>query len=689
VHLKAELTIKKTAGLTGMLCCAFLLAPTATHAADLPVTTTVSGARLCCVFQRLDGEATSEGLWLTSTGANTMNDRFQVKAIEVGRESEKSASGIRLSGAGNVSVCGQTVRFNRPGLSEEYSSSMDGVRQDFIVDQSPPNSAAGELVVNLAVTGAEVELAADGARLVLENSGRKIAYNRLRVTDAVGKKLPARIEVCQVGDEVTSLKPREDNGNLFGEVSLLTSAPTRAKLALVVNDLDAVYPVRIDPTFSGGNWFPVGSGLNNTAESLLVSGGTLYTGGIFTTAGGNPANCIAQWNGSNWSALGSGMVGGSFQCVYALAVSGSELYAGGYFTNAGGSAANNIAKWNGSNWSALATGITGEEAVVGAMAVSGNTVCAAGDFSGAGTNRVYNIAQWNGMNWSGLPTVYQGGSLGGGFSGGGVGPFGTTVEALVVSGNKLYAGGIFTQAMNTNLEMTPVQNVAQWNGSNWSAIGSGINGPVYALAVYGNTLYAGGQFTTAAGNPATNIAQWNGTNWSALGYGISGQVAVSGGVLGPVVYALAVSGNTLYVGGAFTNAGGIAAANAAQWDGTNWSAVGSGMNGEIFALAVSGSTLYAGGAFSTAGDGSADNIAMINLVPLSIITSNADFGFANGLFGFDLSGPAGYNVVIQASTDMINWTQLQTNQLGSGLLHFSDSQSPANVQRFYRAELMP
>jgi hypothetical protein len=44
-----------------------------------------------------------------------------------------------------------------------------------------------------------VEPLADGARLVLENSGRKIAYSRLRVTDAMGKELTARMEVVEEG----------------------------------------------------------------------------------------------------------------------------------------------------------------------------------------------------------------------------------------------------------------------------------------------------------------------------------------------------------------------------------------------------------------------------------------------------------------------------------------------------------
>ena len=56
-------------------------------------------------------------------------------------------------------------------------------------------AGAGELAVRLAVSGARVEPAASGAQLVLEDSGRKIAYSRLRVTDATGKELPARMEV--------------------------------------------------------------------------------------------------------------------------------------------------------------------------------------------------------------------------------------------------------------------------------------------------------------------------------------------------------------------------------------------------------------------------------------------------------------------------------------------------------------
>ena len=69
--------------------------------------------------------------------------------------------------------------------------------------------------------------------------------------------------------------------------------------------------------------------------ALVVSGADLYAGGLFGTAGGTAANHIAKWNGTAWSALGSGM-SGITRYILALAVSGSELYAGGWFSSGGG-----------------------------------------------------------------------------------------------------------------------------------------------------------------------------------------------------------------------------------------------------------------------------------------------------------------------------------------------------------------
>ena len=503
-----------------------------------------------CDFQRMEGEATGEGLWLVSTVANQAPDRFRVLATDVDRQV--------LSERGTVTVTGENVQFARPGLTEQYSVSIDGVRQDSLVER--PQAAAGRLIVTLSVSGAKVEPAAYGAQLVLARSGRKIAYGRVRATDANGKDLPARIQVGQ-----------------------------NSELGVLVNDAGAVYPVRIDPTFSDANWVGFG-GEDGTGGAVycetMDSSGDLYIGGNFVQAGNILANYIAEWNGTSWSALGAGVN----NSVYALAVSGTNLYAGGYFTSAGNvTNVNYVAEWNGSSWSALGLGVgpvTSYDATqVRALAVMGTNLYAGGNFSTAGGNSADGIAEWNGSGWSPL------------------GPGLGYVYALAVMGTDLYAGGEFLYA-------GPIEvfEVAEWNGSRWSAMQSGLNGPPSAFAVSGTNLYVGGEFTDASGVNATNVALWSNGNWYALGPGVQG-VVVNG---------LAMSGTNLYAGGYFTGAGSDTNVyNVALWNGTTWSGVGSGISNEtssaeVYAMLASSNTLYAGGVFTRAGGGGANNLAQWN-----------------------------------------------------------------------------
>ncbi len=346
-------------------------------------------------------------------------------------------------------------------------------------------------------------------------------------------------------------------------------------------------------TVGGGdeNWdaqfnLPGSNGVNFGLWALAVSGNDLYVGGAFTTAGGISANNIARWNGSSWSALGSGVN----EQVQALAIRGNELYAGGFFTTAGSVNANRIARWNGS-WSSLAgAGVNG---TVWAVAVNGDDLYVGGEFTTAGAVNASRIARWDGRSWS---------ALGGGVN--------NTVRALAILGNELYVGGDFTQAggMSANF-------IARWNipGGSWATLGSGasngVNSGVNALAVKGSELYVGGFFTTAGGIGASRVARWSSGSWSALGSGVADGPLVTG------VFALAVLGNGLYAGGSFTTAGGGSANYIARWDtaGNAWSALGSGIGGGVYALAVSGNDLYAGGIFASAGGISASRVARWNI----------------------------------------------------------------------------
>lgn len=437
------------------------------HGDGLSVTATPDGPRLRCAFQRLEGEVTRDGLWLRSTAGDAQAERFRVIAVAVERTEDygvrrqstaptplflgewmqvaapDSESGVALCFppqsktlpvGGVVSVNSQTVRFSRPGLTEEYSVSVDGVRQDFIVEQRPAGD--GELHVELEVRGAKAEslvngarpvrypargtateqreMLSHGARLVLDGSGRKLAYNRLRVTDARGQELTARLEVT--GD---------------------------TRLAVVVDDVTAVYPLRIDPTFSDADWISMGGvpGANGPVYAVVADGsGNLYIGGNFTAVDGVPVKWVAKWDGVAWSALAAGVN----NTINALAVSGSDLYVGGIFTTAGGTNASRVAKWNGSMWSALGAGVNN---TVNALVLSGSNLYVGGQYTIASGSGANNIAKWNGSAWS---------ALGAGTGG--------SVRALAVSGSDLYVGGQFTTTGGPAASGNE-NNLAKWNGS--------------------------------------------------------------------------------------------------------------------------------------------------------------------------------------------------------------------------------
>jgi N-acetylneuraminic acid mutarotase len=164
--------------------------------------------------------------------------------------------------------------------------------------------------------------------------------------------------------------------------------------------------------------------------------------------------------------------------------------------------------------------------------------------------------------WSSLGTGSSNGVSGGS----------STVYALAVMGNEVVVGGDFTLAGGVSANF-----VARFNTqtNTWSRLGTGssngVGGIVRALAVVGNEVVVGGDFTSAGGVSANRVARFNTqTNtWSSLGTGSSN--GVSGG--DPFVSALAVVGNEVVVGGAFTSAG-VVIANRVCGGGSPWSSAG-------------------------------------------------------------------------------------------------------------------
>jgi hypothetical protein len=334
--------------------------------------------------------------------------------------------------------------------------------------------------------------------------------------------------------------------------------------------------------YSQNIWSNVGPGTNFSVQALTCDSNNkvLYVGGVFTQAGTVPATIgIAKWDGANYSAVGQGLLVGTGISALLYNYTNGKLIAGGSFTNISGTTSKNIAEWNGIGWSPLGVGLdtSGTQAVVSALAIYNNELYAGGVFNKSGSTILSYIAKWDGTNWQPVGTGTNG-----------------KVSSLCVYNNELYAGGIFTNAGGV-----PVNNIARWNGTTWGDVGGGVVNytgaiSVSAMQVYTGGLYAAGTFTAAGSTVVKNIARWNGVNWGDVGGGSSdytGAISVS---------ALQVYHGELVAGGMFDSLGTIAANHIGKWNGSAWSAMGSGMNNGILTLQTMADTLYAGGLFTTA-----------------------------------------------------------------------------------------
>jgi trimeric autotransporter adhesin len=335
--------------------------------------------------------------------------------------------------------------------------------------------------------------------------------------------------------------------------------------------------------------FPAGGDTNGSTFALTShddgTGPALYVGGNFTAVGSVQANRIARWDGSEWSALGTGTSG----AVRTLAVfddgSGPALYAGGAFASAGGQSAARIANWDGESWSPLGAGVNHH---VLAMAVfddgTGPALYVGGFFTEAGGKPANHIARWDGQQWSALDIGTN-----------------DTVRAFAVFDDgdeaSLIIGGDFTEAGGIE-----ANHVARWDGSQWHSIGAGFDDAVYALTnVDGDNrpdLVAGGAFSESDGVSTMRVAAWDGEQWAPMGQGFTG----------PFVHALVNDdlgdGPMLLAGGRLTDASDEEHFVVARWDGKAWVPIDEGVSHINVAnmLAVfeeqSGPVLYAGGLFS-------------------------------------------------------------------------------------------
>jgi trimeric autotransporter adhesin len=213
--------------------------------------------------------------------------------------------------------------------------------------------------------------------------------------------------------------------------------------------------------------------------------------------------------------------------VNALAVSGSTVYAGGLFTRIGGSRRDYLAALDAegaaTSWNpgAVSTAARSERGVR-ALAVSSACVYAGGAFTAMGGERRKNIAAID--TASGLATAWNPGTD-------------KVVWALALSGSRLYVGGSFARLGGRARSRLGAVDVDRGTTLPWNPRAGGAEADVRSLAVLGQTLYAGGWFTSMGGYRRNHLAAVSAgsglvTSWrTPWAVGRIDALAVSGGRL--------------------------------------------------------------------------------------------------------------------------------------------------------------
>lgn len=155
-----------------------------------------------------------------------------------------------------------------------------------------------------------------------------------------------------------------------------------------------------------------------------------------------------------------------------------------------------------------------------------------------------------------------------------------------------------------------------------------VDGRVYAEAIVGDTLIVGGSFTTAtspsgATAPRANLAAFS----LSTGALLTGWRADTDAV----VRALVATPTSVWAGGSFTTIGGAAHARLARLDPTTGrvhTTFTASANAEVRALAVDGSALYVGGFFTTV-----DGVARTSLARVAPMTGALATGFVGSADG--------------------------------------------------------
>ncbi|WP_234572521.1 T9SS type A sorting domain-containing protein [Rhodohalobacter sp. 614A] len=359
-----------------------------------------------------------------------------------------------------------------------------------------------------------------------------------------------------------------------------------------------------------------GTGLNGEVEALLVHENILYVGGHFSRVGGISASNIARYdiNTQKWSSLGDGVDG----YVNCFVIIDDVLYVGGTFYQAGGMEADHIASYDlkedagNSSWNSIGqlyryyTSYTPGDPTIYTMIKDGNNLIIGGDFTAV-------LSQKYPTHGSSVNSIARFDTITETWSGFGDGPeinhydyehpenIEGIVRGLAVVDDYLYIGGSFNYIGGDDFESEDLAryNLREDNGNpSWSAVPGARPGSTTNFILEGKDIIVAEGYhhgNNYIGRYNTETETWNFYDLNIEGF----------------IHEIGLLGNQVFLGGSFSNAGGISAHNIVKFnfDTKELSPLGDGVSGSVQTFAVSGSDLYVGGNFTNAGGKPASYLA--------------------------------------------------------------------------------
>ena len=369
---------------------------------------------------------------------------------------------------------------------------------------------------------------------------------------------------------------------------------------------------------------------------------------------------IAIQASAQWSTFTTGQTDGY---IMDFTRYNNDIYACGSITKIGGTTVHSVAKWDGAQWQPAGNSFT---EWVHRLESIGTDLYAMPYNTTTDSNHIY---KWDGSQWQKeakgfyLTTtnlgMYHSSSLYDAIEYNG---------QLVVSGEFDVAGG------------KPIKGIASWDGTNWNALGTGLEDPItglniypHKMFIYNNNLYVVGNFKKAGGVTVNGIAYWDGAQWHAMGNGFNSPV-----------YGIEEYKGSLYVCGEFTKSGTDDLYSIAKWDGTKWVNAGISLTTDIPGYKAFGHTLknigdllYVAGGFDKCVDGNSQLVAGNN-----VLEYDGNFWYnMDGGTSSDAEGIIDYNgqILFGGGFDKAGTISVNNMALWRSTLHVPNAITKSNI----------